>query len=155
MLFRSRPSRRPPASGTSGGRQIQVGRRHGVALLGGAPHEAQGHVRQQAPHLGAVHAREHVARAATRESRESSIFVVVFFRSIMMCVYIASFMAFQGELQIRKLLKPSQLYGRGLIEVGSTFFFLWSILILPLTNVYTILLTAPLPITATGAAFFR
>ena len=47
------------------------------------------------------------------------------------------------------------LHRRGLIEVGVTFSFLTSVLILPLTDVYTILHTAPLMITASGVFFFK
>jgi drug/metabolite transporter (DMT)-like permease len=47
------------------------------------------------------------------------------------------------------------LHGRSLIEVGVTFSFLTSILILPLTDVYTILLTAPLLISMSGVLLFK
>ena len=84
-----------------------------------------------------------------------NLFMVVFFRGTFMCFIIAIILAFQGKLHWGHILKPSALHGRGLIEVGLTFSFLTSILMLPITDVYTILLTAPLMITASGVIFFR
>ena len=84
-----------------------------------------------------------------------NLFMVVFFRGTFMCFIIAIILAFQGKLRWEHIFKPSALHGRGLIEVGLTFSFLTSILMLPITDVYTILLTAPLMITASGVIFFR
>ena len=84
-----------------------------------------------------------------------NLFMVVFFRGTFMCFIIATVLAFQGKLRWGHIFKPSALQGRGLIEVGLTFSFLTSILMLPITDVYTILLTAPLMITASGVIFFR
>ena len=82
-----------------------------------------------------------------------NLFMVVFFRGTFMCFIIAMVLAFQGKLRWEHIFKPSALHGRGLIEVGLPFSFLTSILILPITDVYTILLTAPLMITASGVIF--
>lgn len=82
-----------------------------------------------------------------------NLFMVVFFRGTFMCFIIAIILAFQGKLRWEHIFKPSALHGRGLIEVGLTFSFLTSILMLPITDVYTILLTAPLMITASGVIF--
>lgn len=83
------------------------------------------------------------------------LFMVVFFRGVMMCLVLAIILIYQGKLRYKKLFKPSLLHGRGLIEVGVTFSFLTSVLFFPLTDVYTILLTAPIMITASGFFFFQ
>ena len=84
-----------------------------------------------------------------------NLFMVVFFRGALMCLMISTILAFQGKFRFERIIKLSVLHGRGLIEVGLTFSFLTSILMLPLTDVYTILLTAPLMITASGVIFFK
>ena len=84
-----------------------------------------------------------------------NLFIVVFFRGALMCLMISTILAFQGKFRFERIIKLSVLHGRGLIEVGLTFSFLTSILMLPLTDVYTILLTAPLMITASGVIFFK
>ncbi len=72
-----------------------------------------------------------------------NLFMVVFFRGALMCLMISTILAFQGKFRFGRIIKLSVLHGRGLIEVGLTFSFLTSILMLPLTDVYTILLTRP------------
>ncbi|MEE2716687.1 MAG: DMT family transporter [SAR324 cluster bacterium] len=96
-----------------------------------------------------------VKRVVLGQPEATSIFMVVFLRGLLMSALLATVLATQDRLRLHTLLKPSLLHGRGVIEAGMTIFFFSGVLLLPLTDVYTILLTAPLLITTSGALLFK
>ena len=91
----------------------------------------------------------------SQQPQADSIFWVLFLRGLMVCAFALGWLLVRKEGRVRHFWPPNLLHGRGLIEVALTSFFFASVLLLPLSDVYTIMLSAPLMITAAGAFFLK
>tara|TARA_Y100000590_G_scaffold96852_1_gene110090 strand:+ start:7140 stop:8027 length:888 start_codon:yes stop_codon:yes gene_type:complete len=84
-----------------------------------------------------------------------SIFNIVFFRGIITCILIILLIFFFGKLDLKKLFINKRSYLRGIFEVFAALCFLSGLILMPMADVYTLLNTAPLIITAVGAIFLK
>ena len=84
-----------------------------------------------------------------------SIFNIVFFRGIITCVLIILLIFFFGKLDLKRLFINKRSYLRGIFEVFAALCFLSGLILMPMADVYTLLNTAPLIITAVGAIFLK
>jgi drug/metabolite transporter (DMT)-like permease len=89
------------------------------------------------------------------QAQENSIFLLLFLRGLLVCAMTAGWLVANHQLHLKRLLTPNAMHLRGGIEVLLTSAFFASILVLPLSDVYTIMLSAPLMITASGALFLK
>ncbi len=90
-----------------------------------------------------------------QQPQSDSIFWVLFLRGLMVCAFALGWLLVRKEGRVRHFWPPNLLHGRGLIEVALTSSFFAAVLLLPLSDVYTIMLSAPLMITAAGAVFLK
>ena len=96
-----------------------------------------------------------VKYAVKQIGNDLSLFNIVFVRGIITSILILISIYFYGKINLKKLFYNKRSYIRGLIEVLAAFSFLTSLILMPLADVYTLLNTAPLIITATGAIFLK
>ena len=86
---------------------------------------------------------------------ELSLFNVVFIRGIFTSVLIIIIIYFYGKFDLKKLFKGKRAYIRGILEVMTAFAFLTSLTLMPMADIYTLLNTTPLMITAAGAILLK
>ena len=90
-----------------------------------------------------------------KASSDFSIFDVVFIRGIFTSIIILILILIFGKLDLKKLLINKRAYSRGLFEVFAALSFLTGLILMPMADVYTLLNTAPLIITAVGAIVLK
>ena len=88
-------------------------------------------------------------------SDQQSIFLLLFLRGLIVCAMTAGWLIGQGQFYPKNLFALNDMHLRGCVEVLLTGAFFASILLLPLSDVYTIMLSAPLMITASGAFLLK
>ena len=88
-------------------------------------------------------------------SDQQSIFLLLFLRGMLVCAMTAGWLIGQGQFYPKNLFALNDMHLRGGVEVLLTGAFFASILLLPLSDVYTIMLSAPLMITASGAFLLK
>ncbi|MBI29181.1 MAG: Riboflavin transporter [Alphaproteobacteria bacterium MarineAlpha5_Bin11] len=86
---------------------------------------------------------------------DQSLFSVVFVRGIFTSILILISIYFYAGINLSKIFYDKRSYIRGLCEVFAAFSFLTSLILMPMADVYTLLNTAPLIITATGAILLK
>ena len=86
---------------------------------------------------------------------QQSIFLLLFLRGLLVCTMTIGWLIGQGHFSLKNLFTPNDMHLRGCVEVLLTGAFFSSILLLPLSDVYTIMLSAPLMITVSGALMLR
>lgn len=97
-----------------------------------------------------------IVKFAVKEIEDnSSLFTIVFIRGIFTSSLILISIVIFRKLNFKKLFCDKRSYLRGLCEVGTAFCFLTSMMVMPLADVYILLNTAPLLITAAGAVLLR
>ena len=96
-----------------------------------------------------------VKYAVKQLGNDLSLFNVVFIRGIFTSILILLSIYFFGNLNLKKLFNSKRSYVRGIFEVLAAFTFLTSLMLMPMADVYTLLNTAPLIITATGAILLK
>ena len=84
-----------------------------------------------------------------------SVFNILFIRGIITCVLIYLIIIIIYRKQNRKIKFQKEFFYRGLFEVLTAFFFFIALILMPIANVYTLLMTTPLIVTATAAIFLR
>lgn len=84
-----------------------------------------------------------------------SLFNIIFVRGIFTSLLILISIFFFGKINLKKLFNDKRSYVRGIFEVMAAFCFLSSLILMPMADVYSLLNTAPLIITATGAIFLK
>ena len=88
-------------------------------------------------------------------SDQHSIFLLLFLRGLLVCTIAAGWLIGRGQFHPKNLFALNDMHLRGCVEVLLTGAFFSSILLLPLSDVYTIMLSAPLMITASGALMLK
>ena len=96
-----------------------------------------------------------VKYAVKELGNDSSLFNVVFVRAIFTSILILISIYFFGNFNIKKLFNDKRSYVRGIFEVMAAFTFLTSLMLMPMGDVYTLLNTMPLIITAVGAILLK
>ena len=96
-----------------------------------------------------------VKYAVKQIGNDFSLFNIIFIRGIFTSLLILISIYFYKRINLRKLLNNKRSYTRGLFEILAAFCFLTSLMLMPMADVYTLLNTAPLIITATGAIFLK
>ncbi|PPR47636.1 MAG: Riboflavin transporter [Alphaproteobacteria bacterium MarineAlpha5_Bin9] len=86
---------------------------------------------------------------------DNSLFDVVFLRGIFTSLFILILIFLYGNFKFKKIFYDKRSYLRGLCEVLAAFTFLSSLMLMPMGDVYTLLNTIPLIITAIGALFYN
>lgn len=86
---------------------------------------------------------------------DQALFYIVFVRGIFTSIFILISIYFYGKINFKKIFYDKRSYMRGMCEVGAAFCFLTSLMIMPMADVYTLLNTAPLIITAAGAILLK
>ena len=84
-----------------------------------------------------------------------SLFNIVFVRGIITSILILISKYFYVGVNLKKIFYDRRSCMRGLCEVGAAFCFLTSLILMPMADVYTLLNTAPLIITAAGAMLLK
>ena len=84
-----------------------------------------------------------------------SLFSVVFIRAIFTSILILISIFFFSKFSLRKTFYDKRSYTRGFFEVLAAFTFLTALMLMPMGDVYTLLNTMPLIITATGAVLLK
>jgi len=84
-----------------------------------------------------------------------SLFSVVFLRGTFASILILISILFYKKINLKKLFNDKRSYARGILEVLAAFTFLISLILMPMADVYTLLNTTPLIITATGAILLK
>ena len=84
-----------------------------------------------------------------------SVFNILFIRGIITCVLIYFIIIILYRKENRKIRFQKEFFYRGLFEVLTAFFFFIALILMPIANVYTLLMTTPLIVTATAAIFLR
>ena len=84
-----------------------------------------------------------------------SLFKIIFFRGAIACTLILILIFLFGKINLNKLFYEKRSYIRGIFEVLAAFCFLTSLMLMPMADIYTLINTAPLIITATGAIFLK
>tara|TARA_Y100000590_G_C15637058_1_gene983413 strand:- start:594 stop:1484 length:891 start_codon:yes stop_codon:yes gene_type:complete len=93
--------------------------------------------------------------AVKKIGTDSSLFSVVFVRAIFTCLLILILIYFFGNFNLKKIFNDKRAYTRGIFEVMAAFTFLTSLMLMPIGDVYTLLNTMPLIITAAGAILLK
>ena len=86
---------------------------------------------------------------------QQSIFLLLFLRGLLVCTMTIGWLIGQGHFSLKNLFTPNDMHLRGCVEVLLTGAFFSLILLLPLSDVYTIMLSVPLMITVSGALMLR
>ena len=84
-----------------------------------------------------------------------SLFSVVFVRAIFTSILILISIFFFSKFSLRKTFYDRRSYIRGFFEVLAAFTFLSALMLMPMGDVYTLLNTTPLIITAAGAVLLK
>ena len=84
-----------------------------------------------------------------------SMFNIIFLRGISGSILIILLILWFGKINLKKLLGNSRSYIRGIFEVLATLCFFSGLMLMPMSDVYTLLNTTPLIITAVGAIFLK
>ena len=84
-----------------------------------------------------------------------SLFSVVFVRAIFTSILILISIFFFSKFSLRKTFYDKRSYIRGFFEVLAAFTFLSALMLMPMGDVYTLLNTTPLIITAAGAVLLK
>ena len=84
-----------------------------------------------------------------------SLFKIIFFRGAIACTLILILIFLFGKINLNKLFYEKRSYIRGIFEVLAAFCFLTSLMLMPMADVYTLLNTTPLIITAAGAILLK
>lgn len=92
-----------------------------------------------------------VKYAVKEINNDISLFNVVFIRGVLTSILILILIFFFGKLNFKKIFYDKRSYIRGFCEVGAAFCFLTSLMLMPMADVYILLNTAPLIITAAGS----
>ena len=85
----------------------------------------------------------------------TALFNVVFVRAIFTSILILISIYFFGKVNLKNIFYDKRSYIRGLFEVLAAFSFLTALMLMPMGDVYTLLNTMPLIITATGAIILK
>ena len=93
--------------------------------------------------------------AVKQIGNDFSLFNVVFIRGIFCSLLILVSIYFFGGINLKKIFNDKRSYLRGMCEVGAALLFLTSLMLMPMGDVYTLLNTAPIIITAIGAIFLK
>jgi len=93
--------------------------------------------------------------AVKQMENDFSMFNIIFVRGIFTSLLILISIFFFGKINLKKLLNNKRSYLRGLFEVLAALTFLTGLMLMPMADVYTLLNTAPLIITAAGAVFLK
>jgi drug/metabolite transporter (DMT)-like permease len=93
--------------------------------------------------------------AVKQTGSDLSLFNIIFVRGIFTSLLILISIFFFGKINLKKLFNDKRSYIRGAFEVMAAFCFLSSLILMPMADVYSLLNTAPLIITATGAIFLK
>ena len=88
-------------------------------------------------------------------SNDFTILNIIFIRSIFTSILVFSVMIFFTKLDISKTFKNKKSYLRGIFEVLTAIFFFAALVLMPMANVYTLLMTAPFIITIYAAIFLK
>ena len=86
---------------------------------------------------------------------DTALFNVVFIRAIITSVLILMLIFFFGKFNFKKIFYDKRSYSRGLFEILAAFTFLTGLMLMPMSDVYTLLNTMPIFITAAGAIFLK
>jgi len=86
---------------------------------------------------------------------DNALFQVIFIRGFITCFLILMLIIFSKKLDYKKLFYDKRSYIRAAFEVMAAFSFLISLILMPMADVYTLLNTAPLIITAAGAIMLK
>ncbi len=86
---------------------------------------------------------------------DNALFQVIFIRGFITCFLILMLIIFSKKLEYKKLFYDKRSYIRAVFEVMAAFSFLISLIMMPMADVYTLLNTAPLIITAAGAILLK
>ena len=93
--------------------------------------------------------------AVKQMENDFSMFNIIFVRGIFTSLLILISIFFFGKINLKKILNNKRSYLRGLFEVLAALTFLTGLMLMPMADVYTLLNTAPLIITAAGAVFLK
>ena len=96
-----------------------------------------------------------VKYAVKQLGTDNSLFNVVFVRAIFTSILILATIFLFGKFDIKKLFYDKRSYVRGFFEVLAAFSFLTALMLMPMGDVYTLLNTMPLIITAAGAIILK
>ena len=97
-----------------------------------------------------------LVKYAVKDIRQDiSLFQVIFIRGFITCCLILMLIIFSKKLDYKKLFYDKRSYIRAAFEVMAAFSFLISLILMPMADVYTLLNTAPLIITAAGAIMLK
>ena len=80
---------------------------------------------------------------------------IIFIRGIFTSVLIFFIMIFFTKINISKIFINKKFYLRGIFEVLTAIFFFAGLILMPMANVYTLLMTAPFIITLYAAIFLK
>ena len=80
---------------------------------------------------------------------------IIFIRGIFTSVLIFFVMIFFTKIDISKIFLNKKFYLRGIFEVLTAIFFFAGLILMPMANVYTLLMTAPFIITLYAAIFLK
>ena len=84
-----------------------------------------------------------------------SMYGVVFARATFTSILIFFLIVIFGKLNFKNIFYDKRSYFRGIFEVMAAFSFLTALILMPMADVYTLLNTMPLIITAVGAIFLK
>ena len=93
--------------------------------------------------------------AVKKLENDLSLFNVICVRGIFVSILILILIYFFGNFNLKKLLNGKRAYVRGIFEVMVAFTFLTSLMIMPMADVYTLMNTSPLIITAAGSILLK
>ena len=86
---------------------------------------------------------------------DSALFNVVFIRAIFTSIFIFITIFFYRNFNLKKIFYDKRSYIRGIFEVLAAFTFLTGLMLMPMADIYTLLNTMPLIITAAGAILLK